>query len=832
MCRMTTARFAKALRDLPIGQHLEAIASGIRDHPISVIQSSPGSGKTTILPLFLAQQEWLGEQNILVLQPRRLAAKSVAIRMAELVDEAVGRSVGYQIRLEQKRSAATRIEVITEGLLTRRLVSDPELSGVGIVIFDEFHERNAHADVGLALAREVISVLRPGLRLVIMSATLTSLLEHSQFADVWRYSFNSTPFPVQTHYVVPEARKPIWEETARVVRAALLQHPGDLLAFLPGRFEIENCKQLLTSSLRDTDVVPLYGELSFEQQQLALNPSRAGLRKVVLATPIAETSLTIDGVRIVVDSGFHKVARSDSTGTTSLSTERITLDSAEQRTGRAGRTAPGTCLRLWSEAEHKTLRAAREPEILRSDITPYILELCAWGVRDPHTFSWITPPAPHTIDHAMQTLRKLGAIRTDGSPTERGLQLVTLGTHPRIASLCLEARQFGLERVAAAIIPLLEERLPSDPTNAGTNIATWVETLLDQNSRSNSRLHELYSYWLQRIEKLSRPTNVTSWPHPTSDALAYLLAVAFPERIARQREAGSERYLLASGRGAALRPRDPLCCNEYLVAASLQHREDDSVILLGAPLNQKLFESFLAHLVTEELHAAFDQTRGVLMASTLYRVGAIIMREDRKHNLSQAELRDALIAYLRSSAGHSQLPFSARARALQSRAAWLRNTHAHLQTPDISDAALQSSEPFWLSAVLPVSGKLSDLRSSQLDDALRSTLSWKDLANLEKLAPEHMTLPNGKTRLIDYSAPDAPAVEVIIQELFGLASTPVIGESRIPITLRLLSPAKRPMQVTKDLASFWHNGYPEVRKELRGRYPKHRWPEDPLKQKE
>ncbi len=827
--RMTADRFTQAVLDLPIGPHLGAIASGVREHPISIVQSSPGSGKTTILPLFLAQQQWLKGKKILVLQPRRLAAKSVAIRMAELLREAVGDTVGYQIRLEQRRSSKTRIEVITEGLLTRRLVADPELSGVGAIIFDEFHERNAHADIGLALAREALSVLRPDLRLVVMSATLNALLDHPQFSDAWRYTFDSSPHPVELRYVIPEPRKPIWEETARVIRSAIEQHPGDLLAFLPGRYEIEKCGASLADTRPEIDIIPLYGELAFDQQQRAILPSKTGRRKIVLATPIAETSLTIDGVRIVIDSGLHKVARSSATGETNLLTERITLDSADQRAGRAGRTAPGVCLRLWSEAEHKTLRSAREPEILRSDITPHLLELCAWGVRNPMAFSWITPPPPHTIATALKTLHNLDAVTDDGIITERGVLLASLGTHPRIGCLCVTARRYGLERQAAAIIPLLEERLPGGVQHTGTNIITWVEDLLDSKAQSPGRLKELFSYWLQRIEKLPRAKDQAPWPFSEHDALGYLLAVAFPERIARRRDTDPERYILASGRGAALGPKDPLSAHEYLVVASLHHREDDSAIVLASPLNYRLFESLLAHHVREKLEASFDEGRGILIASTNYCVGGITLRSERKHNLSPSELREALTAYLRTPAGHSELPFSTRARALQARTAWIRRTHEKIGVPDISDDALRCSEPFWLSAALPESGRLSQIESADIDEALRTLFSWNENSIMQRVAPESITLPNGKIRSIDYSEADAPAVEAMIQELFGLATTPVLGDSRIPITLRLLSPARRPMQVTRDLASFWRNGYPEVRKELRGRYPKHRWPEDPRK---
>lgn len=825
---MSSNPLTQVIKDLPIGSHLESIAAGIRDNQISIIQSSPGSGKTTILPLFLATQAWLSGKGILVLQPRRLAAKSVAARMAELLEEPLGNRIGYQIRLEQKRSSRTQIEVITEGILTRRLVSDPELTGTGIIIFDEFHERNAHADIGLALAREVGAALRPDLRIVIMSATLNSLLEHSQFGDAWRYAFDSTPYPVEVRYVIPESRKPLWEEVARAIRSALLQHPGDLLAFLPGRFEIERCAEILSSSAPNLEILPLYGELPYDQQQRALIPSARGLRKVILATPIAETSLTIPGIRIVVDSGLHKVARADSAGSSELTTERIALDSADQRAGRAGRTAPGVCIRLWSESDHKTLRPAREPEILRSDITSHLLELHAWGIREPKRFSWITNPPQHAIERSTKTLLSLQAITSEGTITKTGLHMAQLGTHPRTASLCLNARKYGLERYAAAIIPLLEERLPVAQGQAQADISPWVASLLDTRSRVPGRLRELYALWLRRIEGLPAPDEKEAWNNPSDDIVGYLLALAFPEQVAQRRDADSERYLLANGKGVALATRDFLTRFEYLVAATVQYRAEDGMITLAAPLNPNLFDSVLRQYVTEHHSASFDEIRGVLVAEATHQVGAIRLREQRRSDLSRSELKEALGTFLQTTAGYSKLPFSERFRALQARTLWARTTKPGELLPNVSDDELRGSEPFWLAAFLPPSGKLNDITPLILEDALGAMLTWSQNSLLQNLAPEFLRLPNGKSRAIDYSGADAPAVDVMIQELFGLQNTPMIGDTRQPVTLRLLSPARRPMQVTKDLASFWKNGYQLVRKELRGRYPKHRWPEDPV----
>jgi ATP-dependent helicase HrpB len=814
------------ISSLPIVDHLAAIASGVEKHPVSIIQAPPGSGKTTIAPLYLAQQPWLNDKKILVLQPRRLAAKSVAARMSELLDEPIGESVGYQIRLESKRSRHTQIEVITEGLLTRRLVSDPELAEVGLIIFDEFHERSVHADVGLALAREVLASLRPDLRIVVMSATLNALLDDAAFSDCWRYSFDTSPHPVEIRYTVTQPRRPVWESVAQTISAALRQYQGDILAFLPGAFEIERCREYLEQLKVAAQIFPLYGELPFEQQRSAIMPIKGGARRIVLATPIAETSLTIEGVRVVVDSGLHKVARSDIAGITDLKPERISLDSADQRAGRAGRIAPGVCIRLWSEQEHKTLRPNREPEVLRTDLTQTLLELATWGVRDFEKFSWITPPPQHAINAALDTLRALGALHgTDCTVTPFGRELTTLGTHPRLAAMCVKARSAQLERFAAAIIPLLEERTPNSRTRNASSIIPLIEDLLS--GPSGGRFSDLFRRWLTRIEALPvRPTAGI----PTLDervAPGYLLACAFPERIARRRSGGDMRYLLASGKGVTLAPKDPLSSAEYIVVAAMHSRDDDGVVTLAAPLDAALFQGALEQLVSTHEVSGFDAERGALSKSIQTRIGAILLREDRRTDLSRGDRLDALTHYLRTSEGHAKLPFTPSMRELQSRAAWASSVSPHAGLPDICDDALRASEPFWLSGFLPDNGSLQSLKPDKVEQALRAILSWELNRELQSIAPETLQLPNGRQRRISYNSVDGPVVEAMIQELFGLHETPLIGRCKIPATVHLLSPARRPMQVTKDLKSFWKIGYPEIRKELRGRYPKHRWPEDP-----
>jgi ATP-dependent helicase HrpB len=820
------------LPQLPITEHLEAIGAGVREHTTSILQAPPGSGKTTVLPLYLAQQKWLQGRNILILQPRRLAAKAVATRMSEILREPLGASVGYQIRLERRRSASTRIEVITEGLLTRRLLSEPELSDVGLIIFDEFHERSIHADLGLPLAQEVAHVLRTDLKLLIMSATLDSLREIPSLASAWRYAFDSKPFPVEIRFTPRDPRKPVWEDTAQAIRAALQQHDGDLLAFLPGAFEIEKCKEVLLRASHEYTVLPLYGELPYEAQQAALLPLSHSSRKVVIATNIAETSLTIEGVRIVIDSGLQKVSRSSETGVTTLKTERITRDAAEQRAGRAGRTAPGVCIRLWSEQEHLALRPTREPEILRTDLAQPFLELAAWGVREPAQFAWITPPPAKTQESASTLLRQLGAVREDGSITRKGQSLVRLGTHPRIGACCLTAHAHNLDAYAAAIIPLLEERTVAAKGTRRADITELVEALArgERLTTLSPRIQQLQQLWLNRLNESPgerRPQNERVAPE---SACGFLLAIAFPERIARRRAESRERYLLASGTGATLQTGDPLGASEYIVVAEMQERSDDAQIVRAAPLDPQLLTTHLHHLIHEQEESSFDQKLGVMVSRMRTMLGAISVTQERASKISSADLKAALLEHIRTPEGFSNLPFSTTALKLQARSTWVRRTYPETGLPDISSEALRTSEPNWLLHRLPSSGRLDDVSPTIVEQALQDFFPWHMRRELDEIAPETITLANGKTKNIDYSEGGDPTVEAVIQELFGMADTPRIGRYQAAVMLKLLSPARRPMQVTKDLASFWKNGYSAVRKELRGRYPKHKWPEDPQKQ--
>jgi ATP-dependent helicase HrpB len=824
-------RWLNRVENLPIAAHLEAICSGVSEHSITLLEAPPGTGKTTVLPLALLEEPSLAGKTVLILQPRRIAAKSVAARMADLLDEPVGGTVGYSVRLESKRSKNTRVEVITEGLLTRRLIADPELSGVGAVIFDEFHERSLHADVSLALTLETLTVLRPDLKLIIMSATLGESLPAHYLQNAWRYGFEGRTFPVTITYEPGDARQPVWERVASAIKNAAPRHEGDILAFLPGSYEIQRTKEILERSLVNALVMPLFGDLPFNEQAAAIQPDPSGRRKIVLATTIAETSLTIEGVRIVVDSGTHKVSRANPSGFSSLSTEPISRDAADQRAGRAGRTAPGVCIRLWSPQEHQARRPYREPEVLRSDLCPSLLDLAAWGVHDIVAFPWITPPPVPALIAAQETLRLLGAAREDGSITTHGKAIASLGAHPRLGTLAVAAKEWGLEAVAAHLITLIEERDILGPQGETANVHTRLEFLTSPRRSHGAahRLGELSARWANRIAALPAPRTTKSLRREDEDAVPFLLATAYPEQLGRRREDGSHRYLLASGKGATLKTGDPLRQSEYIVACSVQETGGELAIRLAAPFPPTLLEQELSRFVTSTREVRVSSETGTLTSFQVTKAGALTISSRVEPKASDDDIAEAFATWLQTDEGWSKVRFSDASLAFISRVRWARERQGDAQTlPDLSDEALRSSITDWLLPFLPQPPSLKSLTDHVVHKALESSVPWSLKKELDEIAPATITIPTGRARPLDYSAGSSPRFEARIQDLFGMANTPQIGRYRVPTTIHLLSPAHRPVQVTQDLANFWRVGYPEVRKELRGRYPKHKWPEDPL----
>ena len=828
---MTTRTWRAAVEKLPITKHLTSIREGIASHPTTLLEAPPGTGKTTVLPLELLEEPSLAGKTILILQPRRIAAKSVASRMAELLNEAVGATVGYSVRLESKRSKNTRIEVITEGLLTRRLIADPELSGVGAVIFDEFHERSIHADVSLALTLETISALRPDLKLVIMSATLGESLPKNYLDNAWRYTFGGTTYPVSITYEPGDTRQAVWERVANSIKGAVSRFEGDILAFLPGAFEIQRTQELLERARVDALVMPLFGDLPFHEQAAAIQPDPQGRRKVVLATTIAETSLTIEGIRVVVDSGTHKVSRIDAGGFSSLTTEPISRDAADQRAGRAGRTAPGVCVRLWSEQEHLARRPYREPEILRSDLAPTLLDLAAWGVHDPATFGWITPPPRPALDSAREILQHLGALTPAGTITDHGRSIASLGAHPRLGTLACVARARSLESLGARIITIIEERDILGPTSPTSTIHARLDALAGTGRRAPGahRLVEMSERWNERIRSLAPSASRSALANSEEDAVALLLASAFPERIARRREDGSHRYLLASGKGATLKTGDPLRQSEFIVACSVQDSGGELAIRLAAPLSPELFKTELSRHVRNAREVRVDPHTGALTSSQLTKIGAITLTARLEPKASNEDITTAFGAWLSTDEGWRNVPFSDASASLLARIRWARERQGEAPSlPDMCDEQLRATVSEWLLPHLSHPPSLKGLTEHVVHQALESLLPWSSKKELDDIAPASITIPSGRSRPLDYTSGASPRFEARIQDLFGLLETPRIGRFRVPAIIHLLSPAHRPVQVTQDLANFWRVGYPEVRKELRGRYPKHKWPENPL----
>ena len=805
---------------LPIHAVVPEVKAALAQHPLVVLQAPPGAGKSTALPLDLLHEEWLAGQSIIMLQPRRVAARAVAARLAEGLGEAVGETVGSRVRFESRVSDRTRLEVVTEGILTRRLQRDPELSGVGLVILDEFHERSLNADLALALLREVQGALRDDLRVLVMSATLDPDLPARLGAPLVESAGRA--YPVDVRYLPTDPTGRVEDALSAAVRRALDTDEGDILAVLPGVREIRGAAAQLAGV--DAAVLPLYGDLPLAEQRRALLPDPGGRRKVVLATSIAETSLTIQGVRVVVDGGQSRRQQFDpATGLTRMVTGRVTQDAATQRAGRAGRTAPGVCYRLWSERTQALLPAAQPPELLSADLAPLTLELAGWGANDPAELPWLDAPPPTRIDTARTLLRSLDALDDAGRITLAGTRLLDFPTHPRLAHLLSEADDAAL---AADVAALLEERDPLPP-GSGADLSERVDAL--RGWRAGSRTRGEIAV-LERVERLSKqwrrllkvqPDNAPPDPY----ALGELLALAYPERVALAREsvAGLHkgRFLLAGGQGAALPEGDALAGAKALSVAHLNMTGAEGRIFLAAPLDP----AWLAVRATWQDAVRWDGRTGTLLAQQELRLGALRL-DTRPLREVPADLKVKAITDAVRAEGLHLLTFSPAASAFRARVQSLREWRAE-EWPDLSDAALLATLEDWLGPQLERVRTRDDLARLDLLPALQSLLPWNLTRHLDELAPTHLSVPSGSRVRLEYRPGEAPILAVKLQELFGLADTPTVNGGRTPVLLHLLSPAGRPVQVTQDLRSFWNSSYFEVRKDLRGRYPKHPWPDDP-----
>lgn len=819
---------------LPIDAVLPEVVAALATHRRAVLEAPPGAGKTTGVPLALLDAPWLASRQILLLEPRRLAARAAARRMATLRGERVGETIGFVVRGESAVGPRTRVLVVTEGILTRRLQQDPALEGVGAVLFDEFHERSLIADTGLALVLGATVILRDDLAVLVMSATLDGARVAALLGDAPRITSEGRDFPVTTRFVPsrPDAR--LEDHVARTVREALADEAGSQLVFLPGAGEIRRVEERLTGTLpANVDLYPLHGSLPPAQQDAAIAPSPPGRRKVVLATNVAETSLTIDGVRVVIDSGLARVPRfSPRTGMTRLETVRVTRASADQRRGRAGRTEPGVCLRCWHAAEDAGLIPDARAEILDADLAPLVLDLAAAGFTDPAELPWLDAPPPAAWQQGRELLQLLGALDVHGRPTPHGTAMSELGTAPRLAHMLVRAREHGAPSLAraAALAALLEERDPMRGVDGPP--PADVRLRLDALERDGDpmllggatldrgalvRLREQAATWRQR---LGSPR-----PDPrAADEAGRLLADAFPDRVAQRREAAG-RFVLRGGRGATLSEHDPLAQAPWLVAVALDDAGRDARITLAAPLDESAVEAILAAEATTCDEVGWDAAGRAVVARRVTRLGAIEVRAHALASPDPSLMREALLTAVRAE-GLDVLPWSDAARALRARLAFVH--HHDAAWPDVGEAALLATLEDWLGPHLDGVRRVGDLARVDLGGALLTMLPWDRRSTLERLAPERIQVPSGSRLAVDYANPDAPVLAVRLQEVFGLATTPRVMDGRVPVVMHLLSPAYRPVQVTRDLASFWQTGYFDVRKDLRGRYPKHRWPDDPL----
>ncbi|HET7459952.1 MAG TPA: ATP-dependent helicase HrpB [Longimicrobium sp.] len=815
---------------LPIEAMLPALAHALRGGTGAVLQAAPGAGKTTVVPLALLDEPWLAGRKIVMLEPRRLAARAAAHRMAQLLGERVGATVGFRVRMETRVGPATRVEVVTEGVLTRMLQHDPALEGVGLVIFDEFHERSLHADLGLALALQSRAVLRDDLRVLIMSATLDGGPVAALLGGAEVITSEGRAHPVETRWLPRKPEGRIEPVAARAVRQALEAETGDVLVFLPGAGEIRRVEEMLAADgiPADTRVMPLFGNLPQEAQDEAIRPSPPGRRKVVLATSIAETSLTIEGVRVVVDSGLMRVPRfSPRTGMTRLETVTVSRASADQRRGRAGRLGPGVCVRLWTEAEDAALQPYRPPEILEADLAPLALELAAWGVADPAELHWLDPPPAAAFGQARELLAELGALDSSGAATPHGRRMAALPLHPRLAHMLLRAKEMRLAATACGLAALLAERdlLRGEGRAPDADVRLRLAALRRERGPGGFSVdHAALRRVTAEAKELRRQLGAPP-AEADDDAAGVLLALAYPDRIAQRRAGGGARYLLRNGRGAAFPEPQSLSEHPYLVAAELDDAGREGRILLAAPLELAEIERWFADQVVTDESVAWDDAAAAVRARRQERLGALVLREAPLADPDPERIAAALVDAVRRE-GVAALPWSKAAAQLRERIGFLH--HHDPSFPDVSDAALLETMDEWLGPHLYGMRKLDEVRRIDLVPVLEGMLGWEQRRLLDDWAPTHVDVPSGSRIPVDYGDAAAPVLAVRLQEVFGWTETPRIAGGRVPLTLHLLSPAHRPVQVTRDLASFWRTGYFDVKKDLKGRYPKHYWPDDPL----
>ncbi len=819
---------------LPIDTVLSDVKDSLFNNCNVVLSALPGAGKTTRIPLALLHEPWVDNQKIIMLQPRRLAARSAARYMAHTLGEHVGQTVGYRTRLDTRVGPTTRIEVVTEGILTRLLQHDSSLTEYNLVIFDEYHERSLHADLGLALCLQTQEILRNDLRILVMSATLDCEGVSAILKKAPIITCEGKGFPIETHYVPREPHSHTEVAVVNCIKRSLANDTGNLLVFLPGAGEIRRVQQMLDKANLGSDVViaPLYGNLSQQAQDQAIQPPTFGKRKVVLATPIAETSLTIEGIRVVIDSGLMRVPRFDpQSGMTRLMTVNVSQDSAQQRRGRAGRLEPGTCYRLWSEVEQHGLRQRTTPEILSVDLSPFALELAVWGITDPCTLSWLDAPPHGAFQQAQDLLTRLGGIDDNKRITSHGKKVSTLPLHPRLAHMLLRAQEIEATDLACEIAALLSERDFLKERNTDLRIRMDLlrtptglkqETTIDRATyhrvlKVAAQLQSLFSIPVSEKQKRSH-----------GDSIGLLLAFAYPDRIAQRQNRQHEYYRLANGKSAVFKESENLATEEFVVIAELDGSKPHAHIFLAAPVRLENLEKHCPDQFQEIECVEWDEKLLAVHARRERRLGALVVEKFPPNNASSVLITETLLYGIRQ-LGIDCLPWTKDLRNWQARIAYVQRIEGtHSDWPDVSDSYLLETLENWLAPYLTGISRLTEVKRLKLNVPLHALLTWKQQKTLDQHAPTHMTVPTGSRVAIDYCSHHIPILAVRLQEMFGQRKTPTLAEGKGQVLLHLLSPARRPIQVTQDLASFWKNGYQEVKKELKGRYPKHYWPEDPL----
>jgi ATP-dependent helicase HrpB len=813
---------------LPIDPALPELTRALRAGNAAVLVAPPGAGKTTRVPLVLAAEPWVEGKKLLVLEPRRLAARAASARMAATLREAVGASVGYRVRFGSKISAATRIEVVTEGVFTRLVLDDPALAGVAAVLFDEFHERSLDGDLGLALGRDVQQGLRAELKLLVMSATLDGARVAKLLGEAPVIESAGRAFPVETRYLGRDARLPIERQVADAVARAVRAEAGSLLVFLPGAAEIRRTEALVRERVADPaiDIVPLYGALDADVQDRAIAPSPPGKRKVVLATSIAETSLTIEGVRVVIDCGLARVPRYEpDVGLTRLETVRVSRAAADQRRGRAGRTEPGVCYRLWDEPQTAALEPANRPEILAADLSGLVLDLAHWGVADPAQLAFLDPPPAPALAQAKALLGELDAIDRAGRITEEGRRLRELPLPPRLARMVVDAAATGeAERAAEIAVVLTERGLGGNDVDLGHRL----DALRRDRSQRATEARAMARRWAQVAKANSSPlAKEQREPARGGEDLSVgaLLALAYPDRVAKNRSAGGA-FLLANGRGANVDAASALARAPFLAVAEITGTAAQGRIVLAAPLTLGEIEAQFADRIESGDEIAFDAVSASLRARRLRRLGAIALAEQPLTVVAD-DAAARMLAQGVARLGIERLPWTKPLRQWRDRVTFLRRAEGG-EWPDLSDAALAETAVDWLAPALAGKTALSGLASDDFAQALQGLLPWTLRRRLDAEAPTHFIAPSGSSVPIDYEAQEGPKLAIRVQELFGLDRHPTIAAGRVPLVVELLSPAHRPVQVTRDLPGFWRGSYAAVKAEMKGRYPRHPWPDDPL----